>query len=463
MTLDAEQVGMVHMRTSIRGNLLKLLIGPLIAINLLGAGLTYWFAWIPTQAAFDLALADAAWALLPRLNMHGDNLKVDLSSQAEQILRIDRFDNVYFVVRDQLQNTVAGDKDFPQLAQAARESDPVVYDGAIRGVPIRITSLRVHIAGKPVYVAVAETLNKRNKAKSKIFAAFVLLGILMTAVSIFISWLAVTQGLLPLKKMQSDLSARNYDDLSPLKDERIPSELHPVVSAINGLLEKAQMGASMQQNFLANVAHQLRTPLAGLKAQLEWLRQKYAAEHETAHSADLMLSSTERLIRQTNQLLALARAEPSRFEKVRLEPIRLDQLVEESVQYFVQEADKKNIDIGFDLQPTRIMGDHFLLRDLIDNLIDNAIRYSPRDGMVTVQCRHDGQAGALIVEDSGPGIPTSQRVQVFNRYYRIDSTAAGNGLGLAIVRDIVKDHGAEIVLSAGPEGKGTVFAVHFPA
>jgi two-component system sensor histidine kinase TctE len=242
----------------------------------------------------------------------------------------------------------------------------------------------------------------------------------------------------------------------------MPAELRPVADAINGLLEKAQIGASAQQNFLANVAHQLRTPLAGLKAQLEWLKHKYESEAETAHSAELMLSSTERMIRQTNQLLALARAEPSRFEKVRLEPVELDKLIEESVQYFVQEADKKRIDLGFDLQPTRIMGDHFLLRDLIDNLIDNAIRYSPPQGVVTVRCSCDGRVGILTVEDSGPGIPASQREQVFNRYYRIDGAAQGSGLGLAIVRDIVKDHNAEIVLQSGAGGKGTVFSVHFP-
>ncbi|HEY8101472.1 MAG TPA: sensor histidine kinase [Burkholderiaceae bacterium] len=451
------------MISSIRGNLLKRLIVPLLIINLMGAGLTYWLAWIPTQIAFDQGLADAGWALISRLHAVGDQIQIDLSKQAEQILRVDHFDTIYFVVRDEERKTIAGDKDFPHLNHHPSQSNnPLAYDGTIRGEPVRIISFQTQAGDAPVFIGVAETLRKRNDSRAKIFGAFLLLEGLLTIISMVISWRAVTKGLLPLQKMQSDLGSRNHDDLSLIKDEQLPFELFPVVKAINGLLEKAQMEASAQQYFLANVAHQLRTPLAGLKAQLEWLKQKYTAENETVRSADLMLSSTERMIRQTNQLLALARAEPSRFEKARLEPVELNKLIEESVQYFVQEADKKHIDLGFDLHSAQMMGDHFLLRDLIDNLIDNAIRYSPPHGVVTVRCRRDSNACIFTVEDSGPGIPSSQSELVFNRYYRIDGTTEGNGLGLAIVRDIVKDHGAEIILKSGPGEKGTIFSVHFP-
>ncbi|MGZ3236286.1 MAG: sensor histidine kinase [Burkholderiaceae bacterium] len=446
---------------SIRGDLLKRLIVPLLIVNMLGAGLTYWLAWIPTQIAFDQGLADAGWALIPRLHTIGDQVRIDLSKQSEQILRVDHFDTIYFVVRNEEKKTIAGDKDFPRLNRPSQLNDPLAYDGVIRGEPVRIISFQAQAGDAPVFIGVAETLRKRNDARAKIFEAFLLLEGLLSIISIVISWRAVTKGLLPLQKMQSDLGSRNHDDLSLIKDEHIPSELFPVVKAINGLLEKAQMEASSQQSFLANVAHQLRTPLAGLKAQLEWLKQKYTAENETVRSADLMLSSTERMIRQTNQLLSLARAEPSRFEKARLEPVELDKLIEESVQYFVEEADKKHIDLGFDLHSARMMGDHFLLRDLIDNLIDNAIRYSPPHGAVTVSCSRVGKTCTLTVEDSGPGIPSSQSELVFNRYYRIDGTTEGNGLGLAIVRDIVKDHGAEIILKSGPGEKGTIFSVHF--
>jgi two-component system sensor histidine kinase TctE len=244
--------------------------------------------------------------------------------------------------------------------------------------------------------------------------------------------------------------------------QNAPAEIVPFIRAMNELLNRVQGSARAQQDFLANAAHQLRTPLAGFRAQLEWLRGHHRHDTETTESTSLMLASTERMARQANQLLALARSEPGDFERHRLEQLSLDGLVAESVQQFVEDALKKNIDIGFDLQPTRVAGDRFLLRDMIDNLVDNAIRYSPHGSSVTVSCLTVDGHGILMVEDSGPGIPESEKERVFNRFYRLDQSQPGTGLGLAIVRDIARDHDAVIELSPGQEGKGTVFVVRFP-
>lgn len=450
------------MMSSIRLSLLKWLIAPLLIINLIGAGLTYWLAWAPAQNAFDQSVADVGWALLPHLRASAAGIVIDLPQQAEQILRMDHRDTVYFVVRDMSEKTIAGDADFPLLARPDNLNEPSYYDGSMRGAAVRIVVLKARVGDQPVYIGAAETLQKRNQIRYTIFIALLALESLLTLVTIAIVWLAVTKGLRPLRNMQHELNTRGHDDLAPLSDKPIALELQPVVGAINGLLDKVRIGTQIQQNFLANVAHQLRTPLAGLKLQLEWVLERHAGEHETAHSAKLMMSSTERMIRQTNQLLALARAEPSHFEKARLETLELDKLVEESIQHFVEEADKKHIDLGFDLHPTSVPGDRFLLRDMIDNLIDNAIRYSPQKGTVTVRCLQQERHGILLVEDSGPGIAASERDLIFNRFYRLNDKIAGSGLGLAIVRDIVKDHNAEIALSSGPHGRGTIFAVKFP-
>lgn len=450
------------MKSSIRINLLKWLIAPLLAINLIGAGLTYWLAWMPAQIAFDQSLADAAWALIPRLREVQGEISIDLPQQAEQVLRVDHFDAIYFIVRKANGQIIAGDQDFPQLVFPQKLSDPLAYDGTMRGEPVRIIALNAIIGSEPVYIGVAETLRKRIHIRTTFFVALLILESVLALVSVAIAWLAVTKGLLPLRKMQTDLNSRSHNDLSPLSEESISQELRPVVSAINNLLNKLQAGAAAQQTFLANIAHQLRTPLTGLKMQIEWIQHRYAADSETAHSANLMMSSTERMVRQTNQLLALARAEPSQFERQRLEVVELDRLVEESIQHFVEEADKKHIDLGFDLHSTQVMGDRFLLRDMIDNLIDNAIRYSPQNSTVTVSCCQNENHGVLTVEDSGPGIAASERDLIFNRFYRLNDKVAGSGLGLAIVRDIVRDHGAEIVLKSGAQGKGTIFVVQFP-
>lgn len=451
------------MTSSIRLNLLKWLIGPLLAVNLVGAGLTYWLAWIPAQVAFDQSVADSIWALLPHLRENANRLEVDLSKQAEEVLRVDHFDTVYFAVRDGTGGTIGGDRDFPPLRTPAESNEPITYDGIMRGEPVRIATLRTVIGNKQVLIGAAETLRKRRDMRAEILLGLLLLEGTLVAVLVVAVWLAVSRGILPLKEIETTLNARRHDDLSAIAETDVPSELRPVVGALNGLLTRAQEGAEARQDFLANVAHQLRTPLAGLRTQLDWLQHKYSQVPDTAHSAALMISSVERMIRQTNQLLALARAEPSQHEKKHLEAVKLDQLVGEAVQHFVQEADKKSIDIGFNLQPTRIVGDRFLLHDLIDNLVDNAIRYSPHGGTVTVSCFQGQATGTFMIEDCGPGIPEADREKIFSRFYRLDDEVTGSGLGLSIVRDIATSHEAKITLRTGSEGSGTIFSVEFPA
>jgi two-component system sensor histidine kinase TctE len=447
--------------SSIRLRLLKWLIGPILLINLAGAALTYMLAWTPAQLAFDHSLIDAAGALTARLRPGPGQVQVDLPRQAEQVLRADDVDATYFVVRGADGSLLAGDADFPPLPAAAAAA--VAYDGAMRGEPVRVAALAARAGAQDVRIGVAKTLRKRLQVRSATVRALILLETVFTLTLVGLIWLSVTNGLRPLARMRSNLNARDGQDLAPIGDHGVPYELAPVVSAFNDLLDKVQAGTRAQHDFLANVAHQLRTPLAGLKLQLEWLGARHGADPETAHSVRLMLLSNERMVRQTNQLLALARAEPSRFEKTRLEPLDLAALVGESIQYFVDEAAKKGIDLGFELVPTRIAGDRFLLRDLIDNLVDNAVRYTPPQGTVTVSCFPAAQGGVLVVEDSGPGIAPAKRELVFSRFVRLDEKSAGSGLGLAIVRDIAQAHGAALALATPENGSGAVFSVRFPA
>lgn len=450
------------MRSSIKFNLLKWLIAPLLAVNLIGAGLTYWLAWLPAQDAFDQSLTDAAWALTSQIKRVRGKTSLELTRQAEQMLRSDHFDTMYFVVRDATSATLAGDHNFPSVNHIASSNEPVTYDGVMNGEQVRIAALRVTIERTPIYIGIAETFRKRNQTHYVILISLLVLDGVLTFLSLAIVLFAVIKGLGPLRELRQNLDQRNHDNLKPIEFRETTEELTPVVGAINDLLDKIREGATAQQNFLANVAHQIRTPLTGLRLQLEWLNQRHAAEPETARSTELMLSSVERMVRQSNQLLALARAEPSRFKPTHQEMLLLDKLVEESVQHFIEQADKKQIDLGFDLEPARMQGDRFMLRDLIDNLVDNAIRYSPAQSSVTVRCREQDNMTVLTVEDSGPGIAPEHRELIFDRFYRVDDKIAGTGLGLAIVRDIVRDHGGEITLTSGDAGYGTVFTVRFP-
>jgi two-component system sensor histidine kinase TctE len=328
-------------------------------------------------------------------------------------------------------------------------------------------SLTYLLAWLPAQRALDERVAQRSAAADarhgEIVRAVLLLEALFTLVLVGLIWFSVTTGLRPLVRMRADLMKREAGDLAPLAPEAMPYELAPVVGAFNELLDKVHTSSQAQHDFLADVAHQLRTPLAGMRLQLEWLCQRHRDDPDTVRSVDLMLQSNERMIRQTNQLLALARAEPSRFEKTRLEPLDLAQLVAPSIQTWVEQAAAKRIDLGFDLHDTPVLGDAFLLRDLVDNLVDNALRYTPDAGTVTVRCRPDGAHGLLEVEDSGPGIPPALRGRVFQRHVRLDDKSAGNGLGLAIVREVAAAHGASITLGEGAHGAGLLVAVRFAA
>jgi two-component system sensor histidine kinase TctE len=240
-----------------------------------------------------------------------------------------------------------------------------------------------------------------------------------------------------------------------------------VVDAFNALLGRIELGARAQDDFRANVAHQLRTPLAGLRLQLEWLAERHRDDPETARSVELLLQANERMIRQANQLLSLERAGPDRFEQAQLVPLDLSGIVAEAVQSFVERALRKDIDLGFELEATQVRGERHMLRDLVDNLVDNALRYTPQQGRVTVHCRPTPEGALFAVEDSGPGIPAEKRAQVFQRFVRLDQHSQGSGLGLAIVREIAAAHGAQVELGDGAEnkagGRGLRVAVHFPA
>jgi len=447
---------------SLRFKLLQWLVVTLMAVNVAAAAAAYWLAWIPAQSALDQSLADAAWALVPHVKETDSSVELRLSQQAEQILRVDHLDEVFFVVRDLDGNTIAGDRDFPALKVPATDKSWIAYGASMRGEDVRVTSLRTYVGDETILIGAAETRVKRQEIRLRILLSLLALELLVIVLIPAVIWLVLNRGLQPLRDMQTNLERRTPDDLSPLPLQNSPVEIKPFIRAMNDLLARVQDSARAKQDFLADAAHQLRTPLAGFRAQLEWMKAHHRDDPETTQSVSLMLASTERMTRQANQLLALARSEPGNFERRRLEQLSLDALVSESVQQFVEEALKKNIDIGFDLQPTQVAGDRFLLRDMIDNLVDNAIRYSPPGSAVTVSCQQVEGHGTLMVEDSGPGIPEPEKGRVFHRFYRLDQSQPGTGLGLAIVRDIARDHDAVIEVHTGPQGKGTVFVVRFP-
>jgi two-component system sensor histidine kinase TctE len=292
-------------------------------------------------------------------------------------------------------------------------------------------------------------------------------------------WLALSRGLAPLNELQRRIRQRESHDLSPIDERDAPEEVGPLVQAINDLLARLDHSIRAQKHFLADAAHQMKTPLAGLRTQAELAQREIDAGGEpqsVKRSLQQIALSSQRAAHMVNQLLAMARAE-DREQAMRQQEVNLAELAIETVKDFVPKALDKRIDLGYegphadDGQP-RMRGQPVLVRELIRNLVDNALQYTPAGGTVTVRVLADpfGQVAVLQVEDTGPGIPEAERELVFQPFYRaLGTNVDGSGLGLAIVREIATHHGAELTLedaqarSASAPGPGTRFTVRFPA
>lgn len=433
--------------TSIRLNLLKWLLGPILLANLVLATLVASLAWAPAQVAFDAGLADSANALAQQLAAGVTPTRPPPASGVERS---------WLVVRAPGDVHIAGNSTFPPLRPGEGP-----YDAAIGEEAVRVVALAVDTPAGPREFGVARTLRQRDEVRAAIVSSLVVLVTLVTIILVGVVWLSVGNGLRPLARIRAELAAREPGDLAPIPAEQVPYEIAPVVRGFNELLDKVELGARAQSDFIADMAHQLRTPLAGIQLQLEWLRARHTGDADTGRALAMMELSNERMIRQVNQLLALGRAREGQPVQMHA-PLDLADLIQESIGYFVGKAAEKDIDIGFELSPVLVDGDAFQLRDLVDNLVDNALRYTPECGRVTVSCKLDGGTALFMVEDSGPGIPKAKRAAVFERHVRLDDKTVGSGLGLAIVRDIALAHGGKAVLRDAPGG-GTRARVRFPA
>jgi two-component system sensor histidine kinase TctE len=260
------------------------------------------------------------------------------------------------------------------------------------------------------------------------------------------------------------VAARSHLDLSPVAPhDDVPGEVHPLLQAINDLMARLDEVLTFQNRFIADAAHQLRTPVAGLKAHIEVaLREDDPAQ--TRQALAHLYTAVERMSRLVSQLLSLARNEPSTVKKLELAPVDLSRLVFDTTMEWVPEAYKKDIDLGFEGEGPHvtIKGDVMRLTELINNLLDNAIRYSRRSGKVTVRVLAHPRP-RVSISDDGPSIPIEERQRVFERFHRLlGSHTDGSGLGLAIVREIAALHHADVTLDDDSDGVGNTFTVSFP-
>jgi two-component system OmpR family sensor kinase len=279
-------------------------------------------------------------------------------------------------------------------------------------------------------------------------------------------WLLIDRALRPVENMRRQVAARPADDLSPLAENGVPEEVLPLVRELNLLFGRVQLAFEAQRHFVADAAHELRSPLAALKLQAQALRRR-ATEGDGEGARDAALqrldAGIERSIRLVNQMLSLARAESEPQAASR--HVDLQQLARAAVADVLPQAAAKQVDVGLanDTQ-AMVAGQPEALQILLRNLLENAVKYTPAGGSVDIAIEHDGEDVVLAVEDSGPGIAADERERVFDRFYRTtDAAASGSGLGLAIVRAIAQRHGAQVELGASQRLGGLRAAVRFSA
>jgi two-component system sensor histidine kinase TctE len=467
-------------RQSLSRQLLLWVLLPQLVLWLAGGVAAYRFAAGYAIEAIDASLLQSSRALARQLKPLGSGLLIDFPKAAQNVLEADPEDRLLYMVSTPPGQFILGNQALPAPPTGAwplsLNGDPVFYDGEMKDLPkgsgptnVRVVALYQQFGeNDPGGVQTMLVQVARNSANREELARRILVDMLLPLSTLIllmtlIVWVGIRAGLAPLTRLRQQVEGRAPNDLQPLQLASAPEELASLAGAINTLLNEVRHSVEAQKRFIGDAAHQLRTPLAGLKSQTELalqatqdpeLRTRLARVHESAtRSAHLV-----------TQLLTLARAEPESTLAQDRKRLDLRLLVQRLTAELVPRALKSHIDLGLTenlMQPLWVHGNELLLREAIFNLIDNALRYAGPGSEVTVEACATPDGARLVVEDTGPGLPPEDLERVFGRFVRGSETGNGCGLGLAIVKEIVQRHAGHVHLEpVQPHGLRVV--VHLP-
>ena len=453
----------------LRTQLLTWLFVPLLLLLIIDTFVSYWVAIEFSRRAYDRSLVEIAREISLHLKESAAGVVLDLPPDSRQILLTDPEDRIHFEVDDPDGRFAVGEA-LPRSDEPAgvARGEERFFEAVVGGVPVRVVEIKVEadsVTSRPAaIVRVAETQVKRRALAREILLSVVIPQALIIVVAGIVVWSGVVHGLSPLERLRQAVAARSPRDSSPIVADDVPAEVRPLLDSINDLVGRLDRALTLQNRFISDAAHQLKTPVTVLKTQLEVALRENDPER-LRHALETAQSGLERLSRVVSQLLSLARNEPEAAREVTLAPLDLNALALDVSQEWVPEALKKRIDLGFEgaETPVTIHGDDSRLRVLLDNLLDNAVRYTPEGGHVTVRVGA-GDSPVIEVSDDGPRIPLQERQRVFERFHRLlGHTQAGSGLGLAIAREIASLHGGRIDLRDDADGVGNAFRVSFPS
>lgn len=453
------------MALSLRARLLWWLLLPLAAFVVITGVISYDTARQTANLVQDTALLSSARTIVEDVDWDSGGLSAIVPPAALEIFESPYQDQVFYKV-------IAGDARLlvgnPELALPAHlDALPVFYDTTLDGKPVRAVAYQrqLYDSGKVerVIVVVAKTQASREAMIEQLWRPQMIRQCLMLALVAALVPLGLTFELRPLMKLKDDVADREPMQLEPIGTERLPFELRPIVHAINQCIARLKLHTTTQRQFIADAAHQLRTPLTLLDTQIQFACGRDNCDPPLAEALTAIRRSSRKMTEMTNQLLLLAQAEsaPPLHAQAKVD---MATIVLSALEELIVAAEQRGIDLGAELgDDLQVMGSANLLSALVMNLIDNAVRYTQEHGRVTAICRREGDDVVLQIVDNGPGIPAEARAHVFERFYRGPTAVEGTGLGLSIVREIAQLHGGTVGLAQGAGRIGLVVTVRMRA
>lgn len=429
---------------SLRRQLLLWLLLPQLVLWSVGGLLTYRIAMAYAEKGIDQSLTQSVRALARQVKPLGSGLLIDFPKAAQDILEQDPSDRVNYTVTSPPGQFLLGNVTLPQpAANAMVLNAPLLYGAALDDQPMRIVALDLPY-GDPdqpqtLRVQVGKGLSAQNRIAAELvwdmLAPLLALGVVLS----LMVHAGIRRGLLPLTRLTTQLENRSVNALQPIGMTQAPSEVHALVQAINGLLGEVNRSVNQEKRFLNDAAHQLRTPLAGLISQVE-LAQRETQDPALQARLSKVLSGAQRSAHLVHQLLTLARSETV----AQTAPLDLADLAREVARDWTPKALAAGMDLGFEGEDhAPMVGDALQLREAMSNLIDNALRYTPRGTEITLSVWRNAEGLTLRVQDNGPGLDETGRAQAFGRFWRASELPGGCGLGLSIVREIARRHGGD--------------------
>lgn len=454
-------------RTSLRWQLIVRMLSMMLPLFVLVWVIAHFSSQYFINAAFDRSLIRRTYALADRVEVLQGQVQVDLPVAARELLVFDQEDLLFHSITNPEGKVIEGEQDMPPLPakRGIRPGQLIVYDGTKDGERVRVAAFGLSLKGTSAtgtaLVQVGETLSHRSAMADRATLAIVIPMLLMTLTAAAAIAYGVGRGLEPLSRLRDRLSARQAFDLSPVPLEGTPAELRPFLDEINSLLQRLSEAVDAQSRFVADAAHQLRTPIAGIRAQAE--AALASARHEDAHHALARIAQSTRTMGELVQkLLILARVDAAE-NTLRLSLLDGVKVVRVVAREWAPQALAQGVEIGFETKDpeARVMGDEQLLREMLANLIDNALRYGGT--RITLTVCNSASGVTWQVTDNGPGIAEHERGAVFAPFHRLSGSVDGAGLGLTIVQRIAQLHGATVSLAAGEAGTGLAVTVRFPS